>query len=140
MTKWVCGIFKKSTFRSPTTIILSDSSYAFSMDQDKFLQKKLSQFGGRYVQQSKILQIGSLISTQMHSIFVGSKSMRLFTRSEFDIYTIIPPPKLFLSLRKIVLKPSINKSRSKMEEFKWDSVKHKTSKSETKLSKPSNLF
>lgn len=42
---------------SPTTIILSDASDAFSIDQDRFLQKDMSQLGGRFVQQRKILQV-----------------------------------------------------------------------------------
>lgn len=81
----------------------------------------------QYVLQSKILQVGPLISTHIHSMFVGSKSVRLFTTSEFDTYTKIPPPTLFLSLRKIVLKPPIDKFWSKIEEFDLDSIKHKPS-------------
>lgn len=100
-------MFKKSAFMSPTIIILSDASDAFSIDQDRFLQKDMSQLEGRFVQQRKILQVGSLILIHTHLMFISSRSMRLVTctLSEFDTYTKTPSPKLFLSLQKIVLKP-----------------------------------
>lgn len=100
-------MFKKSAFMSPTIIILSDASDAFSIDQDRFLQKDMSQLEGRFVQQRKILQVGSLILIHTHLMFISSRSMRLVTctLSEFDTYTKTPSPKLFLSLQKIGLKP-----------------------------------
>ena len=73
-----------------------------------FSQKELSEFGGRYMQQRKMLKIGLQISIQMHSVLRGSKSERLIAFNESDTYIITPPPKQFLSLRKIVLKPALS--------------------------------
>ena len=77
-----------------------------------FSQKELSefggQFGGRYMQQRKMLKVVLQISIQMHSVLGGYKSERLIAFNESDTYIITPPPKQFLSLRKIVLKPALS--------------------------------
>ena len=82
--KWLCwsisciicdgGMFKKSTFRSPRIMILSESSLLFSKDQEKFFQKVESVVGGRYTQHK--FEVGFSISIQIHSTLTGSKSMR----------------------------------------------------------------
>lgn len=66
------------------------------------------------MQQKKMLKVGLQISIQMHSVLGGSKSERLIAFNESDTYIITPPPKQFLSFRKIVLKPAKAKSLSKI--------------------------
>ena len=88
------------SFKSPTLSNLLDISEALSMDQQIFLQIDLSELGGQYVHQRRKLQVGSRISIQIHSTFTGSRSVRLRTLSEFDMFL---PPKLFLPLREITL-------------------------------------
>ena len=79
-----------------------------------FSQKELSEFGGQfggrymYMQQRKMLKVVLQISIQMHSLLGGYKSERLIAFIESDTYIITPPPKQFLSLRKIVLKPALS--------------------------------
>ena len=84
---------------------MSDS---LSKEHVIFSQKELSEFGGRYMQQRKMLKVGLQISIQMHSVLGGYKSERPNAFNESDTYIITPPPKQFLSLRKIVLKPALS--------------------------------
>lgn len=69
---------KKSTFKSPTIRNLLEISDALSTDHRNLSQKGLSLLGGRYTrtQHRKKLQVGLYISNPIHSIKVGSMSIR----------------------------------------------------------------
>ena len=74
---WVFCIFQKSTLRSPTVIILSDFSLTLSKNHERLFQSVEFVWGGRKRQKKKYLQIGLSISSQIHSILLGSRSLRL---------------------------------------------------------------
>ena len=78
------GMFKKSTFRSPRIMILSECSLLFSKDQEKFFQKVVSVVGGRYTQHKKKIEVWFSISIQIHSTLTGSKSTRRRAWVELD--------------------------------------------------------
>lgn len=115
LTKWVRGIFRISTVKSTTTIILSYSLFAFSKDQDRFLQKGLSKLGERYVQQLRVTNF----DTNAFTVFWFQSNAFGYSHWIWHIYNNTPP-KLFLSFRKVVLKPSIWSCWSKMPESRWD--------------------
>lgn len=70
------------TLKSPRIIILSESSCSFSMDHSTFSQNdtSMSDLLWRYTQQMKKIKVGSLISINIHFIFVSSKLKRLTAR------------------------------------------------------------
>lgn len=70
-----------------------------------------------------VLEVGSLISIHIHSVFKSSKSRRLTARKESVKHQHMNS---YLS-EKIVLKPSIEISSVKILESNCDSVEHKLS-------------